>query len=440
MAASAQPLLSTDHEVSVLRGTPEPNLHPYFGSNYSEALIEPELMPRKTRRHASRKQSWEAILKLKSILQSAMFLLLALTIGAAQVPQSRHVVVVIEENHGYSSVIGNRTMPYLNSLANQYGLAMQYYANTHPSIGNYFMMTAGQIITNNDGYNGTVTGDNLVRHLLNAGVTWKSYAEGLPYVGYTGGDSGLYIRHHNPFTYFSDVLNSQVQKQNLVPFTHFAQDLNNRALPEISFVIPNRDDDAHDGSLQQADTWLKNNIAPLLQNSAFQQDGILIITFDEASDSDRQHGGGHVATVVIGPKVIPGGRSSILHQHQSLLRTIGEAVGLSSFPGAAESSNDMGELFQNSVGYGVFVSSPLNNSYDSNPVHFVATAKSNYPIIAMAIYVDNQLYWKQNVSSIDTYLTVPSGAHYVVVQAWDQKQQIYKTGLHITVPGGLTLR
>lgn len=389
-------------------------------------------MPRETRGYASREKSLEVVLKSKFLMRAAIFLMLALAVSAAQVPRSRHVVVVVEENHGYSSVIGNSAMPYLNSLAKQYGLATQYYANTHPSIGNYFMMTAGQIITNNDGYNGTVSADNLVRHLLNAGVTWKSYAEGLPYVGYTGGDTGLYVEHHNPFSYFSDVRNSQVQKQNLVPFTRFAQDLNNQALPEISFVIPNRDDDAHDGSLQQADGWLKTNIAPLLQNSAFQQDGILIIVFDEAQSSDQTHGGGHVATVVIGPKVVPGGRSSTLHQHQSLLRTIGEAVGLSSFPGAAESSNDMSELFRSS-GYGVFVSSPLNNSYDSNPVHFVATAKSNYPIVAMAIYADNKLYWKQNVSSINTYLSLPTGAHYVVVQAWDQQQKVYKTALNITV-------
>src|SRR2546426_4178805 len=38
-----------------------------------------------------------------------------------------------------------------NSLANQYGLATQYYANTHPSIGNYFMMTVGKIVSNYDG-------------------------------------------------------------------------------------------------------------------------------------------------------------------------------------------------------------------------------------------------------------------------------------------------
>jgi hypothetical protein len=276
------------------------------------------------------------------------FLFVATAFGAAVagVPSSRHVVVVIEENHGYNQVIGNHQMPYLNSLATQYGLATQYYANTHPSIGNYFMMTVGQIITNNDGYNGTVTADNLVRHLLNAGKTWKSYAEGLPYVGYLGGDTGLYIRHHNPFTYISDVRNSQVQKDNLVPFTHFATDLNNGNLPDISFVIPNRDDDAHDGTLQQADTWLSNHIAPLLRNSQFQQDGILIVVFDEAQSSDQTHGGGHVATIVVGPRVRRGDRSSIFHQHQSLLRTVCDALRLSSCPGAGGRSNDLGELFQ----------------------------------------------------------------------------------------------
>ncbi len=95
-------------------------------------------------------------------------LLMVSAFATAQVPNSNHVVVVVEENHSYSSVIGNASMPYLNSLASQNALATQYYANTHPSIGNYLMMTTGQIITNNDGYMTTITADNIVRHV--AGV------------------------------------------------------------------------------------------------------------------------------------------------------------------------------------------------------------------------------------------------------------------------------
>ena len=81
-------------------------------------------------------------------------------------------------------------MPYLNGLARTYGLATQYYANAHPSIGNYFMMTVGDTITNDDGYSGIVSGDNVVRALVAGGRTWKSYAEDLPCVGYRGAGVG----------------------------------------------------------------------------------------------------------------------------------------------------------------------------------------------------------------------------------------------------------
>src|SRR6266567_1792319 len=224
------------------------------------------------------------------------------SLGFAQVPASTHVFLVMEENHSYSSVIGSSSMPYLNSLAKKYSLGTQYYANTHPSIGNYFTLSAGQMITNNDSFCATLTQDNIVRHLLTAGKTWKAYAESLPDAGYTGCASGYYVKRHNPLAYFSDVANSS-QKYNLVPFSKFASDLINRNLPNYSFIVPNLIHDAHDGSLGAADSWLKTNIAPLIASATFQKDGILIIVFDESFDTDKQHGGGHVATIVIGPRV-----------------------------------------------------------------------------------------------------------------------------------------
>src|SRR5581483_8350148 len=86
----------------------------------------------------------------------------------AGMPSSRNVFLIVEENHSYSSVIGNPSMPYLNSLAAKFGLATQYYANTHPSIGNYFMLTTGQIITNDDGFTGQINVDDIVDHLQTA--------------------------------------------------------------------------------------------------------------------------------------------------------------------------------------------------------------------------------------------------------------------------------
>jgi len=238
-------------------------------------------------------------------------------------------------------------MPYLNSLAQKYGLATQYYANTHPSIGNYFELTTGQIITNDDGYTGTVSADNVVRHLLAADKTWKSYAESLPSVGYIGGDVYPYLRHHNPFTFLTDVVNSQNQLNNLVPFTEFAADLKNNQLPQYSFIIPNAQDDAHDGSLNQADSWLQTNVAPVLANLTFQKekDGLLILLFDESYASDTQHGGGQVAMVVISPFAKTGYKSTTFYQHQSTCQLLLQGLGLSSFPGACQSATQMGEFF-----------------------------------------------------------------------------------------------
>jgi acid phosphatase len=260
------------------------------------------------------------------------------------VPRAGHVFIVTEENHDYSAVIGSSSMPYLNTLAQQYGLATQYHANTHPSIGNYFVLATGQIITNNDSYSTIVKVDNVVRRLLAAGKTWKSYAEDLPSVGYTGGDVGNYARKHNAFALLSDVANDSAQRRNLVPFTQFATDLANDALPDYVNIVPNLCNDAHDCSLATADTWLENNIAPLLASATFQRDGLLIITFDEAG-SDNTRGGGRIAWLVVSPKAKAQYQSTTLYQHESTLRLTLEALGITQFPGAAATAPAMSEFF-----------------------------------------------------------------------------------------------
>jgi len=269
----------------------------------------------------------------------------AITVTSSGGAPFGHVFIVVEENTNYASVIGSSAMPYLSSLAQQYGLATQYYANTHPSIGNYFMMTVGDIFTNDDSYGGTVSEDNVVRQLLKAGKTWKSYAEDLPSVGYhTPGETGNYASRHNPFSYLTDVVNDPVQLNNLVPFTQFPTDLANGALPNYSFIVPNLCNDAHDCSLGTADSWLQANIDPLIKSATFQQDGLLIILFDE-SDSDHTNGGGRVVWVVVSPKAKRGYQSTTFYQHQSTLRLTLKALGVTAFPNAAASAPDMDEFF-----------------------------------------------------------------------------------------------
>lgn len=258
-------------------------------------------------------------------------------------PQFGHVFIVVEENHSYSSVVGSSSMPYLNSLISKYGLATNYVADTHPSIGNYFMLTTGHILTNNDSETPSsfpVSADNIAHELELAGKTWKDYRE----------MTGTYYVRHDPLAYMTNI-----NSANRVPFTQFATDLANGALPDFSFIVPNGCDDAHDCSLSTADAWLQSNLDPLVKSALFQQAGLLIVTFDEGSgsgsctDSDIQAGtwcGGHVATVIISPLLVSAGfKSNISYHHENVLRLMMQGLGLTTFPGAAANAANMADFF-----------------------------------------------------------------------------------------------
>ncbi|HEY2497043.1 MAG TPA: alkaline phosphatase family protein [Candidatus Angelobacter sp.] len=267
-----------------------------------------------------------------------------------------HVFLVMLENHSFGQVIGNPVMPYLNSLATAHGLAANYFADAHPSIPNYFMLTTGNLETLDDNFTGTISDDNIVRALTGAGKSWKAYVESLPSAGYTGPNVGPYLKRHNPFSYFTDVTNSAAQAANMVPFSQLSSDLAAGSLANFVYILPNSQDDAHDcpggGSsctddqkLAAADSWLKANIDPLINSSNFGN-SVLFITFDESVDTDVTNGGGQVMTVLVGPHVKPAFRSNTMFQHQSLLRTVLQLLQVNDMPGASAVSSSMGEFFQ----------------------------------------------------------------------------------------------
>ena len=148
-----------------------------------------------------------------------------------------HVFVVVEENQNYDEVIGNtKDLPYLNTLASKYGVATNYYANAHPSINNYFYLTAGRSGTRSpwigdlaDKFPGEVAGDNIASILTANGKTWK------------GADHFPYVKRHNPFAYFESVRRGHVAPgqaspaANIVSFENFARDLQHDSLPDDSF-------------------------------------------------------------------------------------------------------------------------------------------------------------------------------------------------------------
>jgi hypothetical protein len=268
----------------------------------------------------------------------------------SQTVQSKHIVLVLEENQSYSTVVRDSAWPNLNNLISNGALATNYYANSHPSIGNYFMLTTGQLLTTDDNSTTVWNVDNIARRMLAANVPFRIYAEGITQ-GYVGGNTGLYLIRHNPFAMLSDIANNpQVANQCIWPFTQFATDLANGTLPEFSYIVPDVNDDAHNGTPQQADSWLQSNVViPLSNYPAFAPggDGALIVDFDEAADSDTTNGGGHVSPVFWGPIIKTGytQTSTTLYQHQSMLRTIMDVLGLPNPPAAAATAPPMSEFF-----------------------------------------------------------------------------------------------
>ncbi len=295
-----------------------------------------------------------------------------------------HVFVVVEENENYDEVIGNtKDLPYLNTLAARYGVATNYYANTHPSINNYFYLTAGRSGTRSpwvgdvaDKFPGEVAGDNIASILSANGKTWKAYAESIPRAGYLDGDHFPYVKRHNPFAYFESVRQGKVvsgqasQAANIVPFESFAGDLQHDTLPDYSFIVPNLYNDGHNDpvtqrsapcgdhrALQGIDAWLKTNMQPLIESKTFQRAGLLVIVFDEGCeagpkadwryDPNRRDlkGGGHIPALIISSRTPAGTTRDGLYHHESVLRLSLRALGVERFPGRAKEAPDMDGFF-----------------------------------------------------------------------------------------------
>src|SRR5262249_32700287 len=150
---------------------------------------------------------------------------------AAAIPPFSHVFIIILENQEYSDIIGNASAPYLNSLAQQYGLATNYYAIRHPSLPNYIGLTAGSNYTITSDCKGCfLTVPNIADQLEGTGKTWKAYMEDLPSTCFLG-NQGQYAQRHNPFIYYDDIRLNPTRCAKIVPFTQFAQDLSANSVP-----------------------------------------------------------------------------------------------------------------------------------------------------------------------------------------------------------------
>jgi hypothetical protein len=234
--------------------------------------------------------------------------------------------VIVMENRSYDQVVGNG---YIAQLAAKYGVATDYHGVSHPSLPNYLAMTSGSTWgIADDGFHALPAG-GLGAQLTDAGLEWRAYMEGMnngcfrsPYP---------YALKHNPFAYYGSNCPSQV-----VPFTKFATDMSG-AVPQFVWITPDLCHDGHDCSNKVADTWLAQTVPTILGSSAWQDGGVLLITWDEGEDNANS-----VLTLVIRPDPVLR-RSARPYDHYSLLATIEDQLRLPRL-GLAAQATPMNDL------------------------------------------------------------------------------------------------
>jgi hypothetical protein len=325
---------------------------------------------------------------------------------APELPPIRHVFVLVLENMSYSHTFApDSDAPYLaRTLPARGVLLTQYYAIGHASLDNYVALVSGQAPNHETQLDcpafsnfrlsapaldasGQALGAGcvyppLVRTLPDqleaAGFSWKAYMEDMGndphrepaacgHVAVGAADptnvaqrGDQYAAKHDPFVYFHSIIDNQARcDSHVVNLAHLPQDLTSAATtPNYVFITPNLCNDGHDakcvdgreGGLVAIDAFLTHWVPLILDSPAYQADGMLIVTFDEADGVGAEGsgaccgerplpgaryaagfngpGGGRVGAVVLSRFVKAGTVSAVPYNHYGLLKTVEALFGL----------------------------------------------------------------------------------------------------------------
>jgi acid phosphatase len=258
------------------------------------------------------------------------------------------VLVVIEENHSYAQL--RQGMPFLAGLSSTYGYATHWTALAHPSLPNYLGIAAGTTFGILDDKPPTAhlsdvgSAPSVFDQAIAAGRTAGTYAESMPENchGYDYPDRSVgtpkYAVRHNPWAYFpAGRSNCRTHDKDA---TSFAGDAARNALPDVGFLIPDLDHDAHNASLGNADDWLQHELSPVLRSTDFTSGRLVVVV---TADEDDKHSGNTVLTSVLTPRI----HHKVVRTpltHYSLTRYIAQVLGVEPLQNAADAPN-MGAAF-----------------------------------------------------------------------------------------------
>lgn len=308
--------------------------------------------------------------------------------SAPAVPHYDHILVIVEENKGYKTVLDSGYAPNISRLGKTYGMATQMYAEVHPSEANYVALLGGDTfgIHDDDAWycvpNSTkefckgadaadfpphlIDAPNLASQLKAKGLTWRAYLENLPAPGSLAivspesatEPAALYAAKHTGFTNFASVHADQDVTHELVGFDALTPDLQSGNVPAFALIVPNQCNEMHgidspkapadcakgdDGLVRRGDAVVGDLVASI-QASPIWKTGntAIVITWDEDGKADRipgsqqaccvvdphNPGGGHIPTIVITNHGPHGTIDPTPYDHYSLLRTFEDAFAL----------------------------------------------------------------------------------------------------------------
>jgi hypothetical protein len=326
---------------------------------------------------------------------------LAVAAPAAALPPVKHVFVIWMENKDYAETFDQKSprAPYFAKTLPALGaLLPEYYGIGHHSASNYIAVLSGQgpnpqtqadcmgfteFTPAAPGPDGQVMGSGCVYptsvrtiadQLHEKRLTWKGYMEDMgtpcrhpelnqPDPTQTARADDQYAARHNPFVYFHSIIDGPGCKQNDVDLKALPGDITQAGTtPAFSFITPDLCSDGHDepcvdgrpGGLRSIDDFLREWVPRILESRGFRDDGLLVISFDEADSDDSAccgeraantpaaggesggPGGGKTGAVLISPFIRPGTIDKTPYNHYSFLRTMEDLWGLAHLGYAAQ--------------------------------------------------------------------------------------------------------
>jgi hypothetical protein len=338
-------------------------------------------------------------------------------------PPVRHVFIIVLENELESVTFGSSASkdPYLSqTLPSMGAFVPKYYGIGHNSLDNYIAMIGGQppnpttqadcptwqnMSTDTMGSYGAVEGSGCIypadtptvaNQLTSAGFSWGAYMDEMgldpsreaascpvPVVGQTDNTEGAestapydeYAERHDPFMYYDSITSNLADcQQHVVNLSKLPTALQSASTtPNYVFITPDLCNDGHNtapscgpgepGGLPQINSFLSTWVPQILNSPAYQQNGLLLVTFDEgegdsssccgeiagpgaASPGGNGPGGGDVGAVMLSPFIKPGTVSQTAYNHYTMLGSVEDLFGLqhlgyAQLPGETDFGSDI---------------------------------------------------------------------------------------------------